>query len=126
VEVILPARVEALPEEPSKTTEPAEAAKKDTKKISLELFEEGLTLPQIAARRNLVVTTIEEHLAYFVARGELAIARLLPAEKQKAIEEKLTQMPDKKLSEIKLALGSDSSYGEIRFVQAHLKSQAAS
>jgi hypothetical protein len=30
-------------------------------------------------------------------------------------------MPGKKLSEIKMALGGDYNYGEIKFVQAHLQ-----
>ncbi len=126
VEVILPAKAEAVPKEPGKPAELPEAVKTDTKKLSLELFEEGLTLPQIAAQRDLVVTTVEGHLAHFVARGELAIERLLPPEKQQAIEEKISQMPDKKMSEIKLALGSDYTYSDIRFVQAYLQSQSSS
>ncbi|TKB25107.1 helicase [Desulfopila sp. IMCC35006] len=125
-EVTLPEKAESLDQEPKKPAEQPAAAQTDTKKLSLELFEEGLTLPQIAAQRDLVVSTVEGHLAYFVARGELAIERLLPPAKQQAIEEKINQMPDKKMSEIKLALGSDYSYSDIRFVQAYLQSQASS
>jgi hypothetical protein len=34
-------------------------------------------------------------------------------------------MPGGKLSEIKMVLGSDFNYGEIKFVQAHLQNQEA-
>ncbi len=73
----------------------------------------------------MVISTIEGHLAHFVARGELAIDRLLSSRKIAGDRRKTHQMPDRKLSEIKLALGGDYSYGEIKFVQAHLQHQAA-
>jgi ribonuclease D len=124
VDVILPTPSGDLPDKPTTPREPEEPGT-DTKRLSLELFLQGLTPEQIASQRNLVISTIEGHLAHFVARGELAIDRLLSSAKLRTIEEKLQQMPDKKLSEIKLALGSDYSYGEIKFVQAHLQHQAA-
>jgi uncharacterized protein YpbB len=115
---------DALPDEPKKRKDP-ESPKVDTKLLSLELFEQGLNLSQIADKRDMVISTIERHMAHLVAEGELAIDRLLSPEKQQAIEEKLQQMPGKKLSEIKLALGGDFNYGEIKFVQAYLQKQAA-
>ena len=124
VDVILPAAAGDLPDKPAKSGEPEDPGT-DTKRLSLELFLQGLTPEQIASQRNLVISTIEGHLAHFVARGELAIDRLLSSVKLRTIAEKLHQMPDKKLSEIKLALGSDYSYGDIKFVQAHLQHQAA-
>jgi ribonuclease D len=123
MEVRLPPVTEALPEKPAKPKDP-ETPKIETKQLSLELFEQGLTPSQIADKRDMVVSTIEGHLAHFVARGELTIDRLLQSDKRQTIEEKLQQMPGKKLSEIKIALGGDYSYGEIKFVQAHLQYQA--
>ena len=101
-----------------------DAPKIDTKMLSLELFEQGLNISQIADKRDMVVSTIEGHLAHFVARGELAIDSLLPPERQQTVEQKLLQMPNSKFSEVKLALGGDYSYGEIKLVQAHLQYQA--
>jgi ribonuclease D len=119
-EVILPPITEPLS---NKTAAPKdqETPKIETKQFSLELFEQGLSLSQIADKRDMVISTIEGHLAHFVARGELKIDRLLASEKQQIIEEKLQQLPGRKLSEIKIALGSDYNYGEIKFVQAHLQ-----
>jgi len=124
IEVILPAVTEALPDKPAKPKAP-ETPQIETKQFSLELFEQGLSPSQIADKRDMVVSTIEGHLAHFVARGELAIDKFLTADKQLVIEEKLQQLPGKKLSEIKMALGTDYSYGEIKVVQAHLKHQAS-
>ena len=78
-EVFLPTVADALPAEPKKSKEPTEpnAPKIDTKQVSLELFEQGLDISRIADKRDMVVSTIEGHLAHFVAKGELAIDRLL-------------------------------------------------
>ena len=64
-----PAAPEAPPPKPK--SEPGK--KEDTKKISLALFEQGMSIPEIAVHRNLAVVTIESHLAHFVASGELPI-----------------------------------------------------
>jgi len=93
----------------------------DTKRISLEMCEKGLAIPQIARERGLVTSTIEGHLAFFVEDGTLAIGRLLEPEKQQAIEQKLVEMRENSLSEIKQAMGDDYSYGEIKLVLAHFK-----
>ncbi|GAB6190594.1 helix-turn-helix domain-containing protein [Desulfocastanea catecholica] len=119
VDVILPSKTDAPPQAPRTNT----AA--DTKQLSLDLFEQGLPLARIAKERDLVLSTIEGHLTHFVAKGELAVDRLLSHEKLLAIKEKLQEMPDKKYSEVKMALGDDVSYGEIKMVQAHLHHLAA-
>jgi hypothetical protein len=114
VDVILPSKTDAPPQAPRTNTA------SDTKQLSLDLFEQGLPLARIAKERDLVLSTIESHLTHFVAKGELAVDRLLSPEKLLAIKEKLQEMPDKKYSEVKMALGGDVSYGEIKMVQAHL------
>ncbi len=127
VEVVLPIMIEAQPPKKEKAKEPA-SPQIDTKKLSFELFEQGLTPAQIAKQRDLVLSTVEGHLAYFVEKGELAAHRLLSPDRLQDITAKLQQLPDKKLSEIKLALGGDYQYSEIRFAQAHqacLQRQAA-
>jgi hypothetical protein len=93
----------------------------DTKQASLDLFENGMTLAQIADARGLVLSTIEGHMAHWVETGKVAINRLLSPEKQQTIEKTLAQMPGKSFGEIKQALGAKVSYGEIKLVQAHLK-----
>jgi ribonuclease D len=106
--------------QPKKKKEP----KPDTKKLSMDLFEEGLNLREIAEKRELVLSTIEGHMAHFVTKGELSIHRLLTPEKIRAIEETLTQKQGKLFGEIKQTLGDEYSYGEIKLVQAHLNQSA--
>jgi len=97
------------------------AGKADTKRISLEMFEQNMAISEIARERGLVISTIEGHLAFFVEKGVLAVDRVVDAEKLQQIEQKLAEMPGSSFGEIKLALGDTCSYGEIKIVQAHLK-----
>lgn len=97
------------------------APKIDTKKLSLELFQSGLTMSEIAAKRELVMTTIEGHLAHWVEKGTLSIDHFLSIEQQETIGPRVAQVEGQKMSEIKANLGDDVSYGEIRLMQAYLK-----
>jgi hypothetical protein len=95
------------------------AGPSSTKQISLDLLNRGMDVAAIAAERGLAVSTIEGHLRFFVANGQLDIDRLLPPAKQRAIEDKLSGAARPSLSEVKQALGGDFSYGEIKLVIAH-------
>jgi len=93
-----------------------------TKEQSLKLFQNGLSVVEVAKKRNLAPSTIEGHLAYFIQKGELDIFELIPPEKYETIKTKLEQNPDRETtSEIKNKLGDDFSYGEIRLVIADLQ-----
>jgi hypothetical protein len=116
-EVSLPEPSAAPPLE--SRTEPA--LQEDTKRVSLQLFQGGASVQQIAAQRGLAVSTIEGHLAFFVARDELEIGRVVADQKRRVIEKKIADMQGATLKELKTALGDDCSYGEIKMVLAHLK-----
>ena len=113
----------SLPEPPAPS--PPEArkvkpeVKKDTKKVTLDLFEQGLSISRIAAERGLAVSTIEGHLAFFVSTGELEIDRVLASDTRRIIEQKIVDMPGKSLKELKTAIGNACSYGAIQLVLAH-------
>ncbi len=106
---------------PGMTTAKQPIKKEDSKKISLELFEKGVSIPEIAETRELTVQTIEGHLAFFIQKGELAIDGLVAEDKKQVIEKKVTEMPNSTLRELKIALGDDFSYGEINFVRSHIQ-----
>jgi hypothetical protein len=97
------------------------AAKADTKRVSLQLLQHGASIPQIAAQRGLAFSTIEGHLAFFIAQGELEIGKVVADEKRRTIEQKIAKMQGASLKELKTALGDDCSYGEIKLVLAHLQ-----
>jgi hypothetical protein len=115
--VTLPELPTAGPPEPPKTKPPKS---EDTKRVSLQLFQSGLSVPQIASRRGLTAATIEGHLAHYVSSGELAIGSLLTDAKRRFIEQKISGMREKPLKKMKEALGEDCSYGDIKMVLAHL------
>ncbi|KGO33493.1 MAG: helix-turn-helix domain-containing protein [Desulfoprunum sp.] len=115
-EVVLPVAPDA---EAAGTTRKT-AAKGDTRRISLEMFENRLSVTDIAKQRGLVVATVEGHLAHFVEQGILAVDRLITTDRRLAIEQQLAGTGGS-LGAVRQALGEDYSYGEIKIVQAHLK-----
>ena len=118
-EVILPDPKPAPDRPPGNTAQTGGTS--NTRQISFDLFKQGLSISQIAEKRELVISTIETHLVSFIESGQLAVDEVLAPEKKGVIAQKLTKMKDQPLGEIKKALGDDYSYGEIRMVQAFLK-----
>jgi len=98
-----------------------EASAGSTKQISMEMFNNGKSIVEIAKERGLVPTTIEGHLSFFVEQGELDINKLLAVEKQQAILEKIPADNKGSLNDIKKELGTDYSYGELRMMLAYQK-----
>lgn len=96
----------------------------DTKQISFDMFNNGMTIVDIAKERGLVQSTIETHLTFFVGTGQLDINKILSKEKQAAIQKELATDHNNSLSAVKNALGDDYSYGEIRMMITLEKSLA--
>lgn len=94
---------------------------KDTKRQSLELFESGMKIKEIAKNRGLSAATVEGHLAHYVASGDIEIENLVNREKLDTITNTLRQKKTRKLSDIKSALGTGYSYGEIKLAIAYLE-----
>jgi len=118
-EVILPDPKPAPDRPPGNTAQTGGTS--NTRQISFDLFKQGLSISQIAEKRELVISTIETHLVSFIESGQLAVDEVLAPEKKGVIAQKLTEMKDQPFGEIKKSLGDDYSYGEIRMVQAFLK-----
>ena len=94
----------------------------DTKRQSLQLFQLGRSVNEIALERSLSASTIEGHLAHFIFLGELQIEKLVSKEKLKAISQAIEENGNTEpISPIKQKLGDQFSYGEIRAVISHLK-----
>ena len=92
---------------------------KDTYRTSLDMFRDGLSIPEIARERELSVTTIENHLARFITTGEVRLDQFVSVEKVEPIREAIEKFSDSAaLSPIKEYLGEEYSYGEIRAVMA--------
>lgn len=94
---------------------------KNTKEISLELFEQGMEIAEIAREREMVVQTIEGHMAHWVREGRVAIERLVDKDKKEMIEQTFQEVGITPLKKAKDVLGSGCSYGELNLVRAHLE-----
>jgi len=109
-------------DEPSVKPKPM---KGQTQRISLELFNKGKSLDEIAAERSLTVSTIGGHLATFVASGDLDILKLISKEKLDLITSYFKKSGTAKLSEALSTLGHDFSYWELRMVLGYLSSNSS-
>jgi ATP-dependent DNA helicase RecQ len=102
-----------------KTDRPATGSTMD---ISLTMFTDGMSIPDIAAQRNLALSTIESHLAAFVAAGELDIRKAVAPDKLKIILDTIKTSGQYTASKpIKDLLSDEYTYGEIRMVLEYYK-----
>jgi len=92
----------------------------DTRLMSYRLYQGGLSIEEIASRRSLKPTTIEGHLAHYIASGDLAVTDFISDEKLVRITAVLAETGADEFGRAKQALGDDCSYGEIKMVRAHL------
>jgi ribonuclease D len=99
-------------------------SKGNTKWISYDLFKSGKTVTEIAAERGLAVSTIEGHLAYFIARGTLDISEFLTKEQIDEIAAFFRERNTDLLSEAKAHFGERFTYGQLRIVIEHMKAVA--
>ena len=104
----------------AKANAKAAAQETDTRLISFGLYQEGLNIAEIASRRSLKPTTIEGHLAHYIASGDLAVTDVISDEKLARITAVLAETGADEFGRAKQALGDDYSYGEIKLVRAHL------
>ncbi|WP_341837499.1 DNA helicase RecQ [Chitinophaga pollutisoli] len=89
----------------------------NSQRASLQFFQEGLAIEEIAARRGLAVSTIESHLADFIRKGELDIRDVVPDGNRLAwILRTIENASGQGLTQMKEQLGDDVGYGEIRAV----------
>jgi hypothetical protein len=94
-------------------------AKTNTKEQSFLMYQQGKTIKEIAEKRSLAVSTIEGHLAAYVQSGDIPIEKLVVPEKINKIRDVLQLHAETKtFAEIKIMLGDDYSYGEIKLVNA--------
>ncbi len=92
--------------------------KKDTYEITLELYEQGKTIEEIARERQLGVSTIEGHFAKLIRQEKIDLADILDPKRISEIEGYLEGTEGKTLGTIKDELGDKVSYGELKLVQA--------
>lgn len=110
--------------EKSEETGKGKVVKGETQRISLAMFKSGKSIPEIAKERGLKMSTIEGHLVRFVANKELEVTEVVAPAKMEKITKVVNSFSGQEASPLqaaKEALGEEYSYGEIRFVLAHIE-----
>jgi GTPase SAR1 family protein len=121
LEMVIAYRREKGMDLPMDAEKEAAAALLDTKQLSYALFKTGKTIPEIAVERQMALSTIEGHLAWFISTGDLSVDRVLPADKKEALLPFIRSHPGLGFAEIRNAMGKQYSYADIRFVTGHLQ-----
>lgn len=88
---------------------------------SYKLYLDGKEIPEIAELMGFVKTTIEGHLAKYVATGDLDLDEFVDQNIADKILESYKKKPEATTSEIKQKFGEEVSWSDIRFVQKHLE-----
>lgn len=96
-----------------------------TAEQSLRMFEEGLSIEEIAEQRELTTGTIFTHLISWVEKGTIGLDRLVEKNKIAQILRASRAHPGQKLTVLKSILGEEVSFEEIRAVLAYEKAKAA-
>lgn len=109
-----------LPRSPKELAGEASAEKANTRLISFRLYQDGLSIGEIARQRSLKTSTIEGHLAHYIGTGDLPVTNFVGDEKIARIAALFAEKGVESLSLVKEQLGEDYSYGELAMVRAHL------
>jgi len=88
--------------------------------ISLQYFQQGKTIPEIAKERMLGTGTVESHLTNFIKTGEVKIDAFTDEPSLKIIAQYISTNPGKTHGEIRTLLNNDYGYTQIRAVANHL------
>lgn len=96
-----------------------------TRQITLQMYQDGQSVEDIARERNLKPSTIISHLAELIEAGEaIDVSALIQPGHYEGIHEALQQVDDEALKPVKELLGDAYSYEEIRLVKALLRQRA--
>ncbi|HZO71269.1 MAG TPA: DNA helicase RecQ [Ktedonobacteraceae bacterium] len=91
---------------------------------TLELYQQGLGIGEIARERGLRTTTICDHLCMLIEAGEpVELERIISLARYKIIADAFQQTGDGMLKPIKDLLGDAYSYDEIRLARAFIRRQ---
>ena len=99
--------------------------KGETYRITYALIKEGKSTNEIAAERNLAVSTIEAHALRGIREEDLDISSLLTEETVNEVT-KLIRESSNSINDWHKSQDGKYSYGVLRMVQAHLRKKEQS
>jgi len=92
--------------------------KKSTLEETFELWQQKLSIKEIAAQRKLTETTIQSHLAGLIQAGRIKLTDILPEDKITALAKAFEGYTETALGPLKEKYGDEFTYGELRLYQA--------
>lgn len=92
-----------------------------TVRATYDLYQEDLTVNEIAEKRKLTVSTIYEHFCQLIEMGAVSVYELLSNSKTKEIALVIRKFGKDKLSEIKSHCPSSITYDDIKLMLSHFK-----
>lgn len=92
-----------------------------TFEITLEMFNNGDSVEEIATARSMAVGTIEQHLTKWIAKGKLSIFSIMDESRVAKISEYMNKQEAVSLSSLKAEIPFETSFSELRHVLAHLE-----
>ncbi len=108
---------QGLPTKEDNST-PSVSLPSETELYTLQLYQQGLTVAEIAQKRSIRPTTIIRHLSDLIEKNQsVDINQLISVEKQQKIRQVLEVLGDISLTPIKEYLGESYSFDEIRLVR---------
>ncbi|HEY0429329.1 MAG TPA: DNA helicase RecQ [Pyrinomonadaceae bacterium] len=91
----------------------------DTYNVTLDMFQSGLSIDEIAEARGMAKSTIEMHLIRFIQSGQISLENLVLNSKIEPIREAIARLnAGFAVAPVKEFLGENYSYAEIRAVMA--------
>ncbi|MEQ8957257.1 MAG: helix-turn-helix domain-containing protein, partial [Coleofasciculus sp. C2-GNP5-27] len=86
---------------------------------TLQLYQQGLSVEEIAEKRGYVPSTIINHLSELIEKNQpVDLNRFVPVERQKLIWQAIQKIGTNSLRSLRDHLGEDYSYDEIRLVRS--------
>jgi ATP-dependent DNA helicase RecQ len=117
-------QTESDPTPPLYVATPTKSDVSHTHLQTLDFYQQGMSLADIATRRSMRESTIFDHLVKLLECGYgVEIDLIVPAAKATAIEQAIAIVGAEKLTPIKAHLGDDYTYEEIKLVRAKLTPQ---
>lgn len=90
-----------------------------SRNISLDMFQRGMSVEEIAETRSMTVTTIEGHLSSFIATGEVSVSAFVDKEELSELLRRIAAQPGISASQLKSELPERYTYGKIRAVMSY-------
>jgi ATP-dependent DNA helicase RecQ len=118
----LPILTETEPTPPLIAHTPTKSDVSSSQLQTLDFYQRGLSIAEIAIERSMRESTIVDHLIKTIECGyEVNLDRIISLERQNAIEQAINTVGAERLTPIKEHLGDSYSYEEIKLVRAKLK-----